>query len=141
MPGSADADEFFEETFRDALVLVEALRDLIVSSPSLGLSDTSDPVVRVTAAREMSRLTNRAAAAVSLLLLHKALLADQAEDIADPTRRLNELYSEAVSVGLDANRLSGVELPEPLQALLLQADDVFARMPRLHAMIEARLAA
>lgn len=132
--------EFFDRLFADALSLVEATRDLLARGDGTGAGTDTPPQVRMRAARDVSRLTCRATAAMSVLLLYKALEDGQADEIDDVPGRLTELYAE-VEAPTPADNLRDVPLPEPVAALMARADGVFDRVARIHDMIRRRLAA
>lgn len=128
-------DAFFDSLFTDALGLVEAIRDLLTRGDGAGADKGMPPQVRMRVARDLSRLTCRATAAMSVLLLYKALEDGQAGEIDDVPGRLAELYAE-VEAGPPSDGLNDAALPEPVAALMATADGVFARVARVRDMIQ-----
>lgn len=141
----ADAIDI-KTTFSEAMVLLEDVRDHIAAGVAAGrgspgaLAPASgaapEPAVRLRNAQELSRLTNRATAAVSLLLLLQALEEGQEVEVDNIPARVEAIFADVRTVG----SLSPVDdLPPELTALLVRGDALFAAMPAIHARIVARL--
>lgn len=143
---NAHDDALMPGTFDDAMALVEAVRDHIAASTATAKVEGADsvtPAVRLRAAQELSRLTSRATAAVSLLLLLRALEEGQEVGVDNVPARVTDIYADVRNTGaptdLPGVAASQAPLPDGLAALLAQADAVFARMPAVHARLRAHL--
>lgn len=121
---------FANRTFDATLKLIEDVRDYISSGESRLAGPEVTPPSRMRAARDMSRLTNRATAAMSILLLHRALADDQAGDIANIPERLEEMVASMRHL-YPADALDGTPLPPPVAALMERADALFTDVARV----------
>lgn len=133
----ADA-AFVEETFQAVLALLEDARDHI----SAGMAPDMPVAQRMRAAQELSRLTNRATAAMSLVLLAKALEAGQevgGGDIAVQAAGILEDILKRPAVP-PAGPAEQAELPADVAALVVRGDGLFTRMSAIHDHIFAVLA-
>jgi hypothetical protein len=140
-PSAADA-AFFEQTFADALAVVEEARDSIVSGVARGEGMTLEPAQKMRLSQELSRLTSRATGAMSLLLMYKAMVTGQAAEIDNIPTRLEELYAsvQASSAASLDPALADVALPDAVESLRQRAEGVFERMDRLYQMIAVQIA-
>jgi hypothetical protein len=140
-PSAADA-AFFEQTFADALAVVEEARDSIVSGVARGEGMTLEPAQKMRLSQELSRLTSRATGAMSLLLMYKAIVTGQAAEIDNIPTRLEELYAsvQASSAASLDPALADVALPDAVESLRQRAEGVFERMDRLYQMIAVQIA-
>lgn len=140
-PSAADA-AFFEQTFADALAVVEEARDSIVSGVARGAGMDLEPAQKMRLSQELSRLTSRAAGAMSLLLMYKAIVTGQAAEIDNIPTRLEELYGSVKAPPATAQdqAMANVALPEAVEDLRQRAESVFERMDRLYQMIAGQIA-
>lgn len=141
MVGEDSSDSrFMQQAFEDAVALVEAAREHIISGAGRAAVAGIEPSARMLVTQEMSRLTARATAAVSLLLLHKALEAGQDVAVDDVPGRVSELFDQIVNVrhpaGSDARLI-----PDEVRLLLDRGEDLFARMPRVHRLVVGKMEA
>lgn len=125
---------FSDRTFDETLRLIEDIRDYITSGESRQEREDAHPASRMRAAREMSRLTNRATAAMSIVLLHKALVGGQADDITDVTGRLVEMQ-ESMWLTPAADALDEVPLPPAVADLVSRAEALFGDVERILPLI------
>lgn len=132
---TADASAFVRDTFDALLLLLEDARDHIGG----GMGPEISPASRMRAAQELSRLTNRATAAMSLLLMAKALEEGQDLGGGDLAARAAGILAD---IGKPANAAPAPEAPVPaaLTALVERGDALFARMPRVHDHVRSLLA-
>jgi len=129
---------FSQRTFDETLRLIEDLRDHITSGDSRLERETVEPASRMRAARDMARLTNRATAAMSILLLHRALEDGQAGDIPDIPARLEDLL-ESMAVQPPPDALDRVPLPPAVAEMMARAEVLFADVRRVGGMIQGRV--
>lgn len=130
---------FATDTFDATLTLIEDVRDYISSGASRMAGEEVTPASRMRAARDMSRLTNRATAAMSILLLHRALADGQAEDIANIPERLDEMVA-SMQVAYPADTLDEVPLPPAVAALMERAEALFRDVEAVGAAIREQVA-
>lgn len=128
----ADA-AFVQAAFDDAMTLIEAARDHIAGGGVRAIDPEVSPRTRMRAAQELSRLTNRATAAMSLLLLVKALEAGQDVGVVDIAGQAEAILAE---INRPATAPLDDELPPDLAALLVQGEALFAQMPRVRSLLE-----
>jgi hypothetical protein len=130
---------FSERTFTQALSLIEDIRDYIASGAGGRAEPGLEPATRMRAARDLSRLTNRATAAMSILLLNKAMEEGQADDITNIPARLEEL-EQGVTQTPPPDALDTAPLPPAVAALLARAESLFVDVGRVAALIRHRAA-
>lgn len=137
---AADA-AFVQAVFDDTLALIEAARDHIADGAVRYAGVPITPTARMRASQELSRLTNRATAAISLLLLFKALQDGQDVGVADIPAQIDGILDDIqrppvslAEVGADADAV-----PESLNILLLRGEAVFERMPHVRVRLLALL--
>ncbi len=136
----ANDPAFSQRTFDGTLRLIEDLRDHITSGAGRdgGADAGVEPASRMRAARDIARLTNRSTAAMSILLLHRALEDGQGGDIPDIPARLEELM-EAMMVPSPVDALDSVPLPPAVADLMARAEALFADVQRVGGMIRGRV--
>lgn len=128
---SASASAFIEDTFQAVLTLLEDARDHVAA----GMAPDLAAPQRMRAAQELSRLTNRATAAMSLLLLAKALEAGQeVGQGADPAGIAGKATAILADISAPPSPVVGgadVAVPADLAALVARGETLFAHMPRV----------
>lgn len=128
---------YFNDLYARTMTLIEDVRDFIASGDHRRVTAEAEPDIRMRAAAELSRLTSRATAAMSLVLLYQAVVEGQADEITDSHRQLGEVW-QTVCDGVVAAPEPGI-VPAELQTLVERGDALFASMPRLRTMVEQRL--
>lgn len=126
--------EFVEEVFRNLLSLLEDTRSWINEGRLQEDHPSLPPEVRIGVTRNLSTLTSRATAAMSVVMLYRALREDAAS-ITDPKRQLDELYAE-VERGIEVPTIQ--EAPT-LEALIDRARDLFEPVSQVREIILSRL--
>ncbi|MFA7429421.1 MAG: DUF1465 family protein [Rhodospirillaceae bacterium] len=133
---AADA-EFVQATFDDTMALIEAARDHIADGSARHADPAVTPRARMRASQELSRLTSRATAAISLLLLFKAVESGQDVGVPDIPAQMDGILADIQRPPLPS---AGDEpMPESLTVLVVRAETIFERMPRLHALLRTIL--
>lgn len=137
MPAAVAAADtaFVEETFQAVLALLEDARDHVAA----GMAADVPTAERMRAAQELSRLTNRATAAMSLLLLAQAL--ETGQDVGQEAGSAR-LAAQAAGILADIGVSAGggppaVEagLATALSGLTARGEVLFTRMPRVHDLV------
>lgn len=126
---------FFDHAFSSVLSVIERTRDSIVAGQGTDL----DSKQKMRLSREISRLTSLSATAMSLLLMYKALVDGQGDQIDNIPARLEELY-QGLQVQPVDDGLGDVVLPPETVALLADAGQAFGLMERIYGMIAAQIA-
>lgn len=126
--------EFVEEIFRDLLCLLEDTRSWINEDRLREDHPSLPPEVRIGVTRDLSALTSRATAAMSVVMMYRALRED-AGSITDPKRQLDELYAE-VERGIEA---PAVQEAPALAALIHRARDLLKPVSQVREIIISRL--
>lgn len=134
MPPSATETAFVDSLFSTLLTLLEDARTLIGSGKMHAITADLPPEARMVAARDLSKLTSQGTAAMSVLLMYKALHSGQADEIKDPAHQLEDLYSEAVRDGAEPESYGPV-VPAALVDLRRRGDDIFARIGEVRSLI------
>ncbi|MDY0241350.1 MAG: DUF1465 family protein [Rhodospirillaceae bacterium] len=111
-------EKIIDAAIQDTVALTEAARDYVIASQD---HDFKDPMQRLTAIRQSSRLTNLLTNILSWLMWHKAAAVGEIgpDELAVKTQ-------EFEAEGSLENDPTG--LPEDLSALILRGNDLFARM-------------
>ncbi|KJS43697.1 MAG: hypothetical protein VR70_02310 [Rhodospirillaceae bacterium BRH_c57] len=137
---AADA-AFVQAAFDDTLALIEAVRDHIADGAVRYADVEITPTARMRASQDLSRLTNRATAAISLLLLFKALQDGQDVGVADIPAQVNSILDDIQrpSLALAGTGGDADAVPESLNILLLRGESIFERMPLVRARLLALL--
>lgn len=133
---TADA-AYCAQTFADTLALLERTRDLLAAGTGSDAIGDVAPAVRMRVARDMSRLTSRASAAMSVMLLYKAVAEEDGGGIENPAAQLEDLYGEVVRGAAAAP--GEPDLPQPVADLMAEAERVFERTARVYEYLRARL--
>lgn len=126
---------FFDHAFTAVLSVMERTRDTIMAGSFAGL----DSKQKMRMSREISRLTSRSASAMSLLLLYRALVDDQAQEIDNIPARLEDLYQGVLTPDID-DGLGELALPPAAISLMDEAETAFGYMERVHSMIISLIA-
>jgi len=126
---------FVDGVFHDLLGLLEDTRSWITDSDQQKKESASlPPEARIGLTRDLSTLTSRATAAMSVVLLYKALDED-ASQIKDPGGQLDELYAE-VARGVGS---PGKTTTPKLADLMVRAQDVLGSVSEVRRMILSQI--
>lgn len=111
-------EKIIDAAIQDTVALTEAARDYVIASQD---RDFEDPMQRLAAIRQSSRLTNLLTNILSWLMWHKAAAVGEIgpDELAVKTQ-------EFEAEGSLENDPTG--LPEDLAALILRGNDLFAHM-------------
>lgn len=136
MTTTAAADAaFFDTAFSSVLSVIERARDSIIAGPGI----TLDSKQKMRMSREISRLTSRSTAAMSLLLLYKSLIDGDSTQIDNIPARLEDLYQTLQAPSAE-DGLGVVELPSETVVLLGDAEQAFTHLHRIYSMIAGLIA-
>lgn len=126
---------FVDGVFHDLLGLLEDTRSWITDSDQQKKESASlPPEARIGLTKDLSTLTCRATAAMSVVLLYKALHEDSSQ-IRDPGSQLEELYAE-VARGINA---PGETTTPKLAGLMVRAQDVLGAVSEVREMILSQI--
>ncbi len=135
---AADA-AFVQAAFDDTLALIEAARDHIADGAVRYADVEITPTARMRASQELSRLTNRATAAISMLLLFKALQDGQDVGVADIPAQVDGILGDIQRPPVALAVADADAVPESLNVLLLRGEAIFERMPHVRTRLLALL--
>ncbi len=119
-----------DEALAECLSIMETLRDYVVRTESYSTAHFPDPMQRLAAIRESSRLTGRLTSVLSWLLWHKAALNGEI-DREELEKNTAEVMDDAPKAASDADT---AHLPEDLKVLRARSEDLFVRISRLQGL-------
>ncbi|WP_019645845.1 hypothetical protein [Novispirillum itersonii] len=134
MSPSATETAFVDTLFTTLLTLLEDARTLIGSGRMHAITADLPAEARMVAARDLSKLTSQGTAAMSVLLMYKALQSGQADEIEDPATQLEELYGETVRNSGEPESYGPV-VPAALVDLRRRGDDIFGKIGEVRSLI------
>lgn len=134
MSPSATETAFVDTLFTTLLTLLEDARMLIGSGRMHAITADLPAEARMVAARDLSKLTSQGTAAMSVLLMYKALHSGQADEIEDPATQLEELYGETVRNSGEPESYGPV-VPAALVDLRRRGDDIFGKIGEVRSLI------
>jgi len=114
----------FDEIFETNLALLTDVRDYLQGNISAERSEEDDPIAKLTATREASRLTAMLAETMSWLLLNKAMNNDE----LDLDKVLTESASLCEQIGASPDDVPTIVsgLPDSLHNLFEKSNHLFA---------------
>lgn len=118
-----------DEALAECLSIMENLRDYVVKTESYGVQHFPDPMQRLAAIRESSRLTGRLTSVLSWLLWHKAALNGEI-DRSELNKNAAEVMEDAPKAASDSDLAA---LPDELKDLLNRSEQLFVRISRLQS--------
>lgn len=116
-----------DEALAECLSIMEEVRDYVVATESYSVKFFPDPMQRLAAIRESSRLTGRLTTVLSWLLWHKAALNGEI-DREELQKNTSEVLDEAPHA---ARPEDSSLLPEALRDLTERSESLFARIDHL----------
>ena len=134
MPDHQPAVAFFDSTYEEALSLACELRDHIAAKGGQDRPAPEEYHARLHGSCECLRMTARLTHVIAWFLVQKAVHAGELsrEEARESHRRLGG--QEVCEPGRE---LVGAELPPPLADLQRRTADIYARVARLDAMMNA----
>jgi len=124
---------FFGRTYDEALQLTREARDYIASHVNTDRSDLP-PEVRLASSCEEMRLTARLTQVMAWLLLQRAVYEGEVT-LAEAAREENRLSGQEACLGGPV--IPEAELPPRLEELLDRSLNLYRRVQRLDAMLDA----
>ncbi len=125
----------FIDTFDDNLQLLTEVRDYLQNNTENDNNSPSDPMEKLAATREASRLTAMLAETMAWLLLNKAMNNDEVEvnQVLDEGCTLCEM----IGTGPEETPVLADNLPEQLQTLYKKSNMLFANIHGILAQARA----